>query len=458
MRKRGFGVDGWTAAEIAQAVNTGELDPVACVTAALDRIAFQDASIGAFAEVRRAKALREAAALCSRAQDGVLPLAGVPIAVKDNVAVEGEVMRSGSHVYDPAPQKEDHVVVARLRAAGAVVVGTTTMSELGLWLTTDGDVVTRNPWNLEFSPGGSSGGSAAAVSAGFVPVAHGTDGLGSVRHPAAACGVVGIKPGRGLVPSGLGANDWYGMAENGVLATTVSDAALVLSVMAGDPQLAKVSQPTGVLRVAASVRTPVQGVRTDPEVTRAVFALAGLLRREGHIVQRDQPAYPKRLSLAGTFRWFASAADEVDAAPETTLFQHRSLGHASAGRRVRPLVKEDQLADWRARAESFFDIYDVLVTPVMASPPLVAERWSEKSWTANVQANITASGGFAGMWNVAGFPAISVPFGFDPSTGTPIGVQIAAPPGGESMLLGVAALVEELHPWQRLAPTHVVHS
>jgi amidase len=266
-----------------------------------------------------------------------------------------------------------------------------------------------------------------------------------------------------LVPGGLGVNDWYDLAENGAMATTVADAALVLSVMAAAPRLAQVSQPDGVLRVAVSVRTPVQGVRTDHEVTRAVFALAGLLRREGHVVQRDQPAYPKRLSLAGTFRWFASAADEVDAAPDTTLFQNRSLGHASAGRRVRPLVKEDQLVDWRARAEGFFDIYDLLVTPVMASPPLVAERWSEKSWTANVQTNITASGGFAGMWNVAGFPAISVPFGFDPSCGTPIGVQLAGPPGSESMLLGVAALVEQLHPWQRHAPlcgteSHVVDS
>jgi amidase len=177
-----------------------------------------------------------------------------------------------------------------------------------------------------------------------------------------------------------------------------------------------------------------------------------LLRREGHVVVRDQPSYPKRLSLAGTFRWFATAADAVDDAPDATVFQHRSLGHASAGRRVRPLVKEDQLSSWRKRADEFFDGYDLMVTPVMADPPLPADRWSERSWPANVRTNVTASGGFAGMWNVAGFPAISVPFGFHPEAGTPIGVQLAGPPGSEALLLGVASLVEELHPWQRTAP------
>jgi len=196
----------------------------------------------------------------------------------------------------------------------------------------------------------------------------------------------------------------------------------------------------------------VQGVRTDPATTRSVFGLAGLLRREGHLVERIQPAYPKRLSLSGTFRWFAAAADAVDDAPDASLFQGRTLGHASAGRRVRPLVREDQLADWRARAESFFESHDVLITPVTAVAPLAADRWSERTWTANVQANVTASGGFAGMWNVAGFPALTLPFGMDPDAKTPIGVQIAAPPGSESLLLGVAALVEARHPWPRVAP------
>jgi amidase len=195
-----------------------------------------------------------------------------------------------------------------------------------------------------------------------------------------------------------------------------------------------------------------QGVRTDADITRAIFGFAGLLRREGHVVERAHPGYPKRLSLAGTFRWFSAAADAVDQATDTESFQDRSIAHASTGRRVRPLIKDDQLADWRKRAESFFDGYDVMVTPVTASPPLLAERWSERGWAANVRANVIASGGFAGMWNVAGFPAITVPFGVHPETRTPIGVQLAAPSGSESLLLGIAALVERLRPWPRVAP------
>ncbi|MEO8330144.1 MAG: amidase family protein, partial [Candidatus Nanopelagicales bacterium] len=381
-----------------------------------------------------------------------LPLAGVPVAIKDNIAVEGEVMHAGSKVFDANPQKADHPIVARLRDAGASIMGLTAMPELGLWQTTDAEVITCNPWNRDLSSSGSSGGSAAAVAAGFVAVAHGNDGLGAIRQPAAACGLLGVKPGRGLVPGGLASDDWYGLAENGVLARSTADAALMLSVMAGDFGLAKAAPFTGVLRVAVSVRPPLQGIRADMETTRAVFGLAGLLKREGHLVERAQPAYPKRLNLAGTFRWFAAAADAVDQAPDASAFQDRSLAHASAGRRVRPLVNDDQLADWRKRAESFFEDFDVMVTPVTAAPPSKAERWSEKAWATNVRANVTEGGGFAGMWNVAGFPAITVPYGLHPDLATPMGVQLAAPAGSEGLLLAVAALVEKLRPWPLVAP------
>ena len=419
-----------SASEIAAGVREGTLDPVDVVAESLARIHRHDQVLGAFPRVRDAEAMSEAAALRGAVNRSELPLAGVPVAIKDNIAVAGEVQHAGSHVFDPEAAVTDHPVTARLRAAGAVVVGLSSTPELGLWLTTDGDVVTRNPWNCDYSASGSSGGSAAAVGAGLVPIAHGNDGLGSIRQPAEACGVLGLKPSRGLVPSGLTSDNWYGLAENGPMATNVADLALMLSVMASQPDVAHVREPRGVLRVAASVRAPVQGVRVDPDIARAVFAMAGLLRREGHIVERAQPAYPKRLGLAGTFRWMAVAADAVDAVfpdEDRSAFQGRTLGHASAGRRVRPLVKGDQLSDWRARAEVFFESYDVMLTPVTASPPLLAERWSERTWTANMRANVTASGGFAGMWNVAGFPAMTVPFGVHPVSRTPIGVRAGHP-------------------------------
>ena len=168
-------------------------------------------------------------------------LAGVPVAMKDNIAVAGEPLRNGSLATPSGPATADHPVVARLRAAGAIIVGITAVPELCIWGSTDSPAaITRNPWDTNRSPGGSSGGSAAAVASGMVPIAHAADGLGSIRVPAASCGLFGIKPGLGVVPAELGPNSWFGMAENGPLATTVADAALMLSVMAGRPELAEV--------------------------------------------------------------------------------------------------------------------------------------------------------------------------------------------------------------------------
>ncbi len=443
-----------TASRIAEGVRSGALDPELIVRDALARIARHDEVLAAFASVRAEAAVREAQELKERIAAGAdrLPLAGVPVAVKDSVPIVGEVMRAGSHATGRAPETCDHPVVARLRDAGALVVGTTTMPEAGLWLTTDGDRVTRNPWQLERSASGSSGGSAAAVGAGLVSLAHGTDGLGSIRQPAAACGVLGLKPSRGLIPAELGQNDWYGLAENGPMARTVADLALMLSVMADQPDLAEVRPLRRSLRVAVSAKPPVQGVRTNPAITAALFAAAALLRKNGHHVERDQPLYPQRLSMAGTFRWFAVAADYVEGVADPSQLQDRTVGHASAGRRLRPFVRNEQLIEWRDKFDAFFDSYDLMLTPVTATHPLRADRWSERAWAANVRANVAASGGFSGMWNVAGFPALAIPFGTDTVTGTPIGLQLAARHGEEALLLSVAARIEAWRPWAVTAP------
>ena len=437
-----------SATVLAEAVRDGAFDPVRAVAASLDRIRRGDPFVGAFVSLRAEEAMAEAALLAQRDDLTDLPMAGVPVAVKDNVAVTGQVMGEGAQPRIGPTPDADHPVVARLRAAGAVVVGITRLPELGLWATTDDpDVVTRCPAAPEWSASGSSGGSAAAVAAGFVPVAHGNDGLGSIRNPASACGIVGLKPGRGVVPRELGAENWFGMADNGPLAATVADTALMLSVMADDPSLARVVEPSTTLRVAASVKPPLQGSRTDADISRAVFALAALLREQGHTVERSQPTYPSQLGLFGTMRWAAAAADGVDATDDPASLQPRTLGMAGLGRRLRPLIKDEQLDKVRARCEQFFEHHDLLITPVFAKPALPAERWSTRSWTVNVRSNLAYSAGFAGVWNLAGLPALSVPFGTHPETGTPIGVQLVAGPGGESLLLGVAAMVERLRPW-----------
>jgi amidase len=195
---------GRTAVEIADDVRAGRLTAREVVQEHLDRIAALDGRVGAFMVVRAEAALVEAD-VDGRPDRASLPLAGVPVAVKDNIPLTGHPTRHGSPMSSTQPAAADHVVVERLRAAGAVVVGTTRVPELCIWPVTDGPLgTTRNPWNLDRTPGGSSGGSAAAVAAGFVPLAHGADGMGSIRIPAACCGLVGLKPGHGSVPANLG--------------------------------------------------------------------------------------------------------------------------------------------------------------------------------------------------------------------------------------------------------------
>lgn len=269
----------------------------------LDAIAERDGHVGAFRVVLAERALAEARALQERADLSGLPLAGVPIAIKDNVPIRGEASRNGSAATPDAPADEDHPVVARLRAAGAVVVGITNVPELCLAGFSDSVYgVTRNPWDLGRTPGGSSGGSAAAVAAGMVPLAHGNDGLGSLRIPAACCGLVSIKPGHGVVPPPE--HDWYGMSENGPLATTVADLALALAVMADDMSLATPGEsealgvdsaiddyPGGLtlseplrLRIAVAPMPLPSGLSVDAEFQRAVTGAAEVLGAAGHTV------------------------------------------------------------------------------------------------------------------------------------------------------------------------------
>ncbi len=438
----------FTATTVAAAVRSGELTPRAAVDDALARIAARDPRLGAFVTVRAEQARTEADAVAARSDLSSLPLAGVPIAVKDNVPVAGHRLGNGSAASPATPATVDHRVVARLRAAGAVVVGLTAVPELCVWGATDTpDTITRNPWNPEVTSGGSSGGSAVAVAAGMVPAAHGADGMGSIRIPSAACGLVGIKPGRGLVPAELGVDSWFGMSENGPLATTVADAALMLSVMADRPDLAVVPDP-GMLRIAVSTGSPLPVVRVDPHwraaAERAAAALGGL----GHQVRTAPLPYPAN-PLPVLARWTAGAA--ADAADlDRALLQRRTRGHVAVGRVLAPLVRPEQVTRLQNRLRGYFTDCDVVLTPTLAAVPPAAASWSTRSWLANVVANIRYAP-FPSMWNFAGWPAASVPAGIHPVTGTPLGVQIAAPPGGEARILAVAAQLERVLPWQRVA-------
>ena len=443
------GTVGLPATEIARLVRSGEVTAVAVVRAHLDHIEAVDARIGAFRVVRRDAALAEAHAIDTALTRFALPLAGVPIAVKDNVAVAGEVCTDGSLASSDVPATRDHPVVARLRKVGAIIVGITRVPELCLYGTTDGPgTVSRNPWDTARSPGGS----AAAVAAGCVPLAHGNDGMGSLRIPAAACGLVSLKPGRGVVPAEVGLDSWSGMAENGALATTVGDLAVAHAVLAGeDPAVP--ADPGRPLRVAVSTRSPVPGVRADAPAGAAVDGIVARLVAAGHTVVRRDPPLTTGAAVGGFAQWMAGADDDITHyGLDRAALQPRSRVHARVGRlmRLAGLVRPRTGERFRERMIDFFQDVDVLLTPVTAGPPLPARPWHERSFLANVTAN-SRWAPWAAPWNVAGLPALALPAGTRPE-GLPLAVQFVGPPGAEARLLWLAGELERLQPWRRHAP------
>jgi amidase len=440
---------GRTASDIAAAVRAKEVTPREVVAEHLARIERLDGRIESFRKVRAQAALAEADEVASRADLAGLPLAGVPVAVKDNLAVRGEAHRDGTLATPDTPAAEDHVTVARLRAAGAVVVGLTNVPELCVFGTTEGVYGTaRNPWDPSRTAGGSSGGSAAAVAAGLVPIALGNDGMGSLRIPAANCGLVTLKPGHGVVPAGIGNGDWFGMSENGPLATTVEDLRLMYGVLAGTGRAPAQEPPRR--RIAAAVRSPLAGTGVSEPYTTAVRQAAGLLARAGHRVRRAEPPYPLSLGVTALRHWTAGTAVDAEGLDPARLAR-RTRVHAAVGRRfVRSVRAGGGRERLRARLEPFFAEHDVLLTPALARRSPAAGPWHERGWLRNVLAN-TAYSPFTPPWNLTGWPAMSVPFGALPS-GAPCAVQLVGRPGTEAALLDLAEELERLQPWRRTAP------
>ncbi|MET7378282.1 amidase family protein [Streptomyces sp. NPDC005526] len=439
---------GRSAAEIAAAVREKRATPREVVAEHLARIERLDGRVGAFRTVRAEAALAEADEVAARPDLAELPLAGVPVAVKDNLAVRGESTRVGTAATPDTPADDDHVTVARLRAAGAVVVGLTNVPELCVFGTTEGVYGTaRNPWDTSRTAGGSSGGSAAAVAAGMVPIALGNDGMGSLRIPAANCGLVTVKPGHGVVPAGISDGDWFGMSENGPLATTVEDVRLMLSVLA-DTEVAREEEPPA-RTIAVSVRSPLAGTAVGKPYVTATREAAELLAGAGHRVRRADPPYPLSLGVTALRHWTAGTA--VDAAGlDPRLLARRTRVHAAVGRRFVNGVRTGEARErLRRRMEPFFTEHDVLLTPALARRSPQAGPWHERGWLRNVLANTTYSP-MTPPWNLTGWPAMAVPFGTLPS-GAPCAVQLVGRPGSEAALLDLAEQLERLRPWQRTA-------
>ncbi|HEU4346166.1 MAG TPA: amidase family protein [Actinoplanes sp.] len=444
---------GATAKQISRAVRRGDTTATQVVADHLEQIAISDPELHAFRVIRAGEAMTEAEQVDDQDDLSNLPLAGVPVAVKENTAVAGLPTWLGSAAACTAVAEEDHEVVRRLRGAGAVVVGTTRMPEFGLWaVTDDAEDATRNPWSLDRTPGGSTGGGAAAVAAGLVPMAQGNDGLGSLRIPAACCGLVGLKPGKGVVPCALGADDWFGMTENGVLTTTVGDAALGFSVLAGR-RPAKLVEPAR-LRVGVSVRSPLAGVWADEPNRGAVATAARLLVNAGHSTVTAEPRYPVKLGPQTVATWLASAYRKVQEAElDWAQLQPRTRVHARLGKwfHGRGLTDQAHRDAWRETSIEFFTDrgIDVLLTPALALTPPPAAGHAGAGWWHSMAVNVRYAP-FAAPWNFAGLPAIVVPVGVRPD-GLPVAVQLVGPPDSELLLLAVAGQFEIQNPWQRLA-------
>jgi amidase len=418
----------------------------------LDHIAAMDEQVGAFQLVRRERALAEAEALSSRSDLSELPLAGVPIGVKDNTAVQGEPKRVGSPATSADPQPEDAEIVRRLRAAGAIVVGITRMPELGVWGATDGAFgIARNPWNLDKTPGGSSGGSAAAVAAAMVPAVHANDGMGSIRIPAANCGLFGLKAGSGTLPRQPDASDWNGLTQNGAIATTVDDVALLLSVMGERPDLREPGVLDRRLRIALSTRVPVAGLRVDRHLRDSTEKAARLLSDQGHQITTTDPPYSVRDANTLLVWWCVGVAGGAEGLDPGAL-ERRNRRMARVGRMARSMgiFKLDARDRLRERMRPFFERHDLLLTPALARPAISSRQWANRGWLANLVANAWYAP-FAAPWNFTGFPAASVPVGLHPN-GMPMAVQVVGPLGAEHLILQVAAQLEQTQPWPRHAP------
>ncbi|MER6143554.1 amidase [Streptomyces sparsogenes] len=458
--------------EQVKALADGEVSSRALVERALERIAATQGTLNAFRRVRAEAALCEADEADRLLAAGRrLPLLGVPIAVKDDADVAGEPTAFGC-CGDFPPKTEDCEAVRRLRAAGAVVVGKTNTPELGQWPFTEGPAfgLTRNPWNPEYTPGGSSGGAAAAVAAGLVPAALGSDGAGSVRIPAAWTHLIGIKPQRGRISTWPDPEAFHGITCNGPLARTVEDAALLLHAASGNcpgdlhqpppvDVLSAVHRDPGRLRIALSLKPAFTGTpkQLDPVVRAAVLRLAERLTALGHEVAEAEPRYGVGVGLSFLPRAMAGLWEWSAHVPDRTLLDVRTLTAVRHGRLLGggPLrLARAAEGPLRRRVGEIFsrEGFDVVLSPTTATPPLRIGAMAELNGWHTDRAVIAACP-YAWPWNVLGWPGVNVPMGFADEEGTlPLGAQLLGPANSEPLLISLAAQLEADQRWYERWP------
>jgi amidase len=442
------------AARQAQMVRRGEVSSRELVELYLKRIDRLEPELNAFRRVTAERALADADQADGRRGAGdERPLLGVPVAVKDSEPVAGETTGWGTAAHRGSAGR-DSDFVSRLRAAGAVIVGKTNLPELAIMGDTEGPAfgVTRNPWDSDRSPGGSSGGSAAAVAAGLCAAATASDGVGSIRIPAANCGLVGLKPQRDRISLAPADEHWYGLSVIGFLTRTVADTALLIDSTARAPTTFAdaARRAPGRLRIALSLRPPLPAW-VDAQVKDSVRGVADVLRGLGHEVAEHSPAYG-RAGDAATVRYLCGIAQEAGRVERPERLQRRTRSFARLGRAARPLLgwARRTEAEHAARINELFGDWDVLLTPINCRPPVRAAQWEGLS-AARTLVEMAAVHPFTGVWNMTGQPAISVP-GPPATDGLPLGAQLVGPPQGEDRLLSLAAQLEAELGWPERRP------
>jgi amidase len=461
------------ATDLAGAVRRREVSPVELAEVYLGRIDKLDGELNAFCfrdDDRVLAWARDAESAASRAADGELPpFHGVPLPIKDLNRVEGWPTTYGSRGASTAPNTSTDFVVQRFMEAGFIPLGMTNSPEFGTVSYTESEAhgVTRNPWDLERTPGGSSGGAGAAVASGMAPIAHASDGGGSIRIPASCNGLVGLKPSRNRVPNGV--NELEGFATSGVVTRTVAETAAVLDVIGRPDPLGWYNAPPpdgpwsmaareepGRLRIGFTTTPPVDVPMDDAcieAVRRTADALAGL----GHDVEEAELSLPDADAFVEAFGivWNVGSAgvplEDWDAIEPLNAALRRAGQSTDSVSYVEAVMRTQLLA--RPLMAHFVDGLDVLVTPTMAvEPPPCGSVWVGCDVEPMLGLmNCFPMAVFTSVWNVTGLPALSLPLHEAPS-GLPVGVQFVAGPWREDVLLQLGTTLEQAMPWKDRRP------
>ncbi|AWB94236.1 amidase [Aeromicrobium chenweiae] len=458
------------ATDQADLLRDRQVSSVELVQHHLDRIDRHGAALGAFVTVTAEQALAAAAAADTSIASGAAPpFAGVPTAIKDLTPTAGVPTSMGSAAMRGFVPDVDAYVVDLVRRAGFISLGKTNTPEFGLSSYTDNDIVgpARTPWDLTRNAGGSSGGAAAAVSAGLVPLAQGSDGGGSIRIPASSCGIFGFKPSRGRVSAGPTGSDWSGLGVDGPLTRTVRDAAALLDAMAhampGDvrplpdpdvPFAERVRREPGRLRIARWSGTHLDGIEPSTDAVAAWEGAGTLLESLGHELVDIANPFPQALEPQFNVIWSSGIAGAPIPAEAEPLLRANTRYWRERGSRASAVELATAIQFLEATTREVItglQPFDAFLTPTLALPPQPLEWFNESGDPVEDHHRELLYTPYTGLYNMSGQPAATLPLHWS-EDGLPIGVMLAAHPGRDGLLFSLCAQVEAAAPWAGRRP------